>query len=113
MKVCFDGIGEEIVTFEAAEGVQAGTLVKVSGLGQVAPCTAAGDVPVGVVRSVRAGICGVQTRGYMLAPSAVGLTVGFALLSADKDKKLAAGTSGRPGFVLYVDEAAGVCGVLF
>ena len=87
MKVAFDGIGENMVTFEA-NGVKAGDLVKVSAQGTVAPCAASGDVPSGV-------------------------TVGFGLFACGADGKLAKGTSGRPGFVLDVDSAAGVCGILF
>ncbi len=112
MKVAFDGIGENMVTFEA-NGVKAGDLVKVSAQGTVAPCAASGDVPLGLARGVREGLCGVQTQGYMRAPCASGVTVGFGLFACGADGKLAKGTSGRPGFVLDVDSAAGVCGILF
>lgn len=113
MKVSFDGIGEKVITFEAQEGVKEGTMVKLAAAGTVGACAAAGDVPVGVARQVRDGICAVQTEGYMKMPCTTDMTVGFGLLSGDKDKKLVAGTSGRPGFVVDVDSAAGVCGVIF
>lgn len=112
MKVAFDGMQEKMVTFEAAEGVQAGSWVKVSAAGTVAPCQA-GDVPAGLARQVRGGVCGVQTHGFMKGPCASGTETGFGLFACDSGKKLAAGDSGRPGFVLEVDTAAGVCGVLF
>jgi len=113
MKVAFDGIQEKMVTFEVAQNVQEGSLVKVSGAGSVASCAAEGDVPVGVAHQVRDGICAVQTQGYMKVPCAAGVAVGFGLFACDGNQKLAGGTSGRPGFVLDVDDAAGVCGVLF
>lgn len=113
MKVSFDGIGEKIVTFEAQENTQADKAVKVAAAGTVAACAAAGDVPVGKALQVRGGICAVQTAGYMKLPCATGVSVGYGLFSTDKDGKLTAGTNGRPGFVLDVDSAAGVCGVLF
>ncbi len=112
MKVSFDGVNAKMVTFEAAQGVKEGALVKVSAAGKAAPCTAAGDVPIGVAVSVRDGICGVQTQGYMKVPCAAGTAVGFGLFACDGDGSLASGTSGRPGFVLDVYEQAGLCGVM-
>lgn len=113
MKVSFDGIQEKMVTFEAAQDVQEGSWVKVGSTGTVAPCAAEGDVPVGVAHQIRDGICAVQTCGYMKAPCAAGVAVGFGLFACDGNQKLANNTSGRPGFILNVDAAAGVCGVLF
>lgn len=113
MKVSFSGIGENIVTFEAASGLKAGNLVKVSANGTAAACAASGDVPLGVAVQVRDGLCGVQTQGYMRVPCASSTVVGFGLYACDSDKKLTKGTTGRPGFVLDVDSAAGVCGILF
>ncbi len=113
MKVAFDGIQEKMVTFEAAQDVREGSLVKVSSAGTVAPCAAEGDVPVGVAAQARDGICAVQTHGYMKVPCAASVAVGFGLFACDGNQKLASNASGRPGFVLDVDAAAGVCGVLF
>ncbi len=113
MNVSFDGIGEKIVTFEAASGVEAGAMVKMSGAGTVAACAAKNDVPIGKVLQVRGGICAVQTAGYMKLPCASGTVVGFGLFALGEDKKLASGTSGRPGFVVDVDSTAGECGVMF
>lgn len=113
MKVSFEGMGEQVMTFEAASTVTEGALVKMSGAGKVALCSADGDIPIGVARNVRGGVCAVQTSGYMKAPCVSTLTVGFARLSCDENKKLESSTGGRPGFVLDVDGTAGVCGVLF
>lgn len=113
MKVSFDGINERVVTFETQPEVKANSLVKLAANGMVAACAAAGDVPVGKAVRVEGGICAVQTGGYMKVPYAAGVAVGYGLFSSDKDGKLASGTTGRPGFVLDVDSAAGVCGVFF
>lgn len=113
MKVSFDGLGEKMFTFEAQEGMQDGMMVKLAAAGTAAPCSAAGDVPLGVARQARGGICGVQTEGYMKLPCTSAMTAGFGLLSSDKDGKLVKGESGRPGFVVDADSAAGACGVIF
>lgn len=112
MKVSFDGIGAKYVTFEADSTVKEGSLVKLTANGKVAACVKT-DVPLGVASQVRDGICAVQTEGYMLLPCASGVTVGYGLFALDDSCKAAKGTTGRPGFVLYVDSAAGVCGMLF
>ena len=112
MQVSFQGIGADMVTFEAAEGVQPGAAVKLSGAGKVDVCSAEEDIPIGVARSVQDGVAGVQTRGYMRMGCASTVTVGFHLLAANAAGKMASGTAGRPAFVVDVDTAAGTCGVL-
>ena len=63
MEAAFDKIGEVVATFEAAEGVAVGKAVKITASGQVGPCSAEGDVPAGVVVSLRNGLAGVQLYG--------------------------------------------------
>ena len=113
MKVSFDGMGEKMFTFEAQTGVEDGMMVKLAAAGTVAACSAAGDVPLGMARHLRGGICGVQTEGYMKLPCAAGMAVGFGLFSSGADGKLVKGESGRPGFVVDVDAVTGACGVIF
>lgn len=113
MKVSFDGLGEKMFTFETQAALEDGTMVKLTATATVAACSAAGDVPLGVARQARGGICGVQTEGYMKLPCTSAMTAGFGLLSSDKDGKLVKGESGRPGFVVDADSAAGACGVIF
>lgn len=111
MEVAFDKIGEVVATFEAADGVAVGKAVKISANGQVGPCSAAGDVPAGVVVSLRDGLAGVQLRGYVELPCAATLTTGYETVSIDASGKVQASDSGRPALVVYADTAAGLCGL--
>lgn len=115
MKVSFEGIGEQVATFEAettgAAAVKAGSLVKLTGNGKVGACSAANDIPAGVALSVRDGYAAVQVKGYVQAPCASGLTAGWKTVASDANGKLAAVTSGGRGLlVVHVD--SGVCGIL-
>ena len=55
MKVSFHGVGEQIVSFEAAADVQPGGTVKLSDNGKAAAC-GDGDVICGTAVTVRGGI---------------------------------------------------------
>lgn len=63
MTVSFKGWKERVATFEAASDLEAGSVVKVSGNGQVSACSA-GDKFAGVVLSCRGGFAAVQLEGY-------------------------------------------------
>lgn len=114
MKVSFEGIGEQVATFEAVTSgdtaVTPGTLVLVSGNGTVKACAKAGDIPAGVVLSARDGCAAVQIGGYVKVPCASGLTVGWQAVAADASGALAKTTGGRG--VLVTDVSDGVCGVI-
>ncbi len=115
MKVSLEGIGAEVVTFEAetagAGAVAAGKAVTMSGSGKVSACAKAGDVPAGAALSVRDGLCAVQVKGYVKLPCAAGLTVGWQALASDAGGKLtAADSGGRQALVTDVED--GVCGVI-
>lgn len=116
MKVSFEGIQEQAVTFEAittgSQAVETGAPASLSADGTVRKAEA-GDVPVGLVLEVRGGYAGVQTHGYQRMPCAADLTVGFARLAVAEGGKLAVSQTGREGFVVDVDASAGVCGVIF
>ena len=63
-KISFEGIGQQVATFEAAAGVTAGHVVKMSDNGKVSKCSE-GDDFCGVVLNVRGGCAGVQLRGFV------------------------------------------------
>lgn len=63
MKVSFNGYGENVATFECAEGVSKGKLVKISDNGKVSACSS-GDKFCGVAIDIRNGFASVQLSGY-------------------------------------------------
>lgn len=113
MKVSFQGIGEQIATFEAAEGVQPGKPVKLSANGTVALC-AAGDTPCGVAVNVRGGFAGVQLSGFAELPYTGTLNLGRQSIVADANGAVKAATSGGvPVLVVYAESVGKVAGVIF
>lgn len=109
MKVSFEGIGEQVVTFlnNQTNAAAAGDPVCLSGNGEVKAAAADGAF---------AGICiggdkeyaavqlqGVVTREYTgtTAP-----TVGYVKLAAAADGKVSVGNAGREYLVLSVDTTA-------
>lgn len=113
MKVSFEGIGEEVITFEAQAGVEAGKTVELSANGTVAPCTD-GSVPCGVAVSVRDGAAAVAVAGYCRVKySGAVPNVGYTLLAADASggvKAMASG--GRQLLVTDVDKQTGTIGII-
>lgn len=80
-KCSFDGIGAVVATFTAGQGVKGGQVVKVTGNGQVGPCSA-GDLFFGVALEPRCDVAGVQVKGFVTV-AGTGLAVGPAVLVAD------------------------------
>lgn len=114
MNVSFNGVGEQVVSFEAAAGVQPGKTVKLSGNGKVAACEDA-DVVCGVAVTVRDGIVGVAVSGYCrLAYSGeTAPAVGYQLLAADGNGGVRAVTAGgRQLLVVDVDTTAQTAGII-
>ena len=112
MKVGFEQIGAVVASFEAAAGTQAGALVKLTANGQVGPCSADGDIPAGVVTSLGEGLAAVQVAGYVEGPCDTALTVGWQAVASSADGELEKATAaGRDALVVWVDAAAGRCGV--
>lgn len=108
MEVSFQGFGEQVATFTAAE-VAAGDLVKLSASGTVTAC-AEGDLPCGVALSVREGYAAVQLGGYAVLKASGSVPVGWqALAAAGKDsvKTLEGGL-----VKLVLESGDGVVGVL-
>lgn len=98
----YEGIGAVVATFEVDEGVKGGQVVKPTGNGQVGPCSA-DDKFCGVALEPRAGITGVQVKGFMTV-TASGLSVGAATLAADGNGGVKSAASGVSATVVSVNE---------
>ena len=100
--VSFDGIGAVVATFAADEGVKGGQVVKLTGNGQVGPCSD-NDKFCGVALEPRAGIAGVQVKGFMTVTGS-GLSVGAATLAADSAGGVKTAAEGVSATVISVNE---------
>ncbi len=100
MKVSFEGVGEQVLSFNKASGVTKGALVKMSANSTVKACDAFAEV---------------KTAGYVeLGYSGTAPTVGYATLAADAAAgKVKTVTSGGAQYlVIKVDTAAGTVGFI-
>lgn len=110
-KISFEDIGSVVATFLADSGVEGGQVVKLTGSGQVGPCSA-GDAFCGVALEPRAGMAAVQVKGFMSVKTADTLTVGWATLAGDGDGGVkAVETGGVAALVAEVrdDGSAVIC----
>ena len=81
-KVSFEEIGAVAATFFAQKEVKAGQVVKMTGNGQVGPCSA-GDKFCGVALSNENGCAGVQVKGFCPVAVTGSLDLGWNALAAD------------------------------
>lgn len=98
----FDGIGTVVATFSVDEGVKGGQVVKVTGNGQVGPCSDS-DKFCGVALEPRAGIAGVQMKGFVTV-TGTDLAVGAATLAADGNGGVKSAADGVSATVVSVNE---------
>jgi hypothetical protein len=102
MSISYEGIGQWAATFEAAAGVAAGKVVKVSANGKVAAC-AAGEDFCGVALSLSRGgdACAVQLGGMaVVSYSGTMPGVGFKTLAADGSGGVKTVTTGGRSFLV-------------
>jgi predicted RecA/RadA family phage recombinase len=112
MKVSFEGIGEQVLSFNKASGVSKGSLVKLSTNATVAAC-AAGNKFAGVCVNVSCSFAEVKTAGYVeLAYTGDAPSVGYAALVAAAADKVKADSSGREYLVIKVDTTAQTVGFM-
>ena len=105
MKVSFEEIGCVRASFIADSG-EAGQVCKMAENGKVAPC-GDGESFIGVVESLRKGICCVKLHGFEELPyTGQAPAVGYVKLVANGVGGVKAG-SGREYLVVSVDETAG------
>ena len=113
MKVSFEGIGEQLISFAAANGTTKNEFVKISANGTVAKCSA-DDVFAGYCVKTEAGFADVMTHGYIevgytgqTAPS-----VGYGTLTAAGSGKVQADEDGREYLIIKVDTTNAVVGFI-
>ena len=114
MKVSFNGLGEQVATFEAVTDgdnpAAAGKIAVMNGNGKVGSTSRAGDLPVGLILDVRGGYATVQISGYMKMPCASSISAGYQHVVTDATGVLKLATTGRP--CLVTDAENGVCGII-
>jgi hypothetical protein len=110
MKVGFEGIGQELATFLAEDGLKSGQVCTVTGSGTVGTCEA-GKRFCGVALHAGDGKAAVQLRGFVTAAytgdSAPDL--GFTALTADGNGGVTVGGS-ETYLVVQVDSATNTVG---
>ena len=115
MKVSFGGLGETVATFynSASAGAATGELVKMSGNGEIAACSA-NNAFCGVCVSADEEYAAVQVGGFVSVPYAGSdPALGFVKLAAsDKGKVKVDATNGRECLVIERDTAAKTVGFI-
>ena len=112
MKVSFEGIGEQVISFAAASGLTKGVFVKMSANGTVTACSA-GDGFAGYCIESEGGFAEVKTHGYMKCPyTGTAPSVGFGILVADAGGKVKSAQSGTAYLIVEVDTTAGTVGFM-
>ena len=111
MKVSFEGIGEQLISFAAAGDVK-GQFVRMSGNGCVSAC-ASGEGFLGLCIAENGGFADVLSHGYVKCPyTGTSPAVGYGRLCADAAGKVKVSSSGREYLILEVDSASCTLGVI-
>lgn len=120
MNVSFEGYNEQIATFEAEPGVEAGKPVKITDNGKVSLCSTAGDVPCGICVAVRGDYASVQLGGYINATytantgdGAVNPALGFSYLVSDGSGAFKGASDGLKVLVVEIDSTNKKIGFIF
>ena len=104
MSVSFHGIGQVCATF-LGDGTE-GQVVKMSGKGTVAACSA-GESFCGVALCAKDDACAVQVAGFVTVPySGTEPAPGYAALAADGSGGVKSVESGREYLVAHADTTA-------
>ena len=112
MKVSFEGVGEQVLSFVKASDVEKGSIVKMSANATVAKC-AAGDNFAGVCIKADDSFADVKTAGYVeLGYTGSAPAVGYAKLTAAGADKVKTADTGREYLVIKVDSSAAVVGFI-
>ena len=113
MKVSFEGVGEQVLSFKKASGVEKGALVKMSANATVDKCSA-GDRFMGVCIAAGDAFAEVKTAGYVeLGYTGTAPAVGYATLAADTAGKVKTVTTGGAQYlVIKVDTSTGTVGFI-
>lgn len=112
MKVSFEGVGGQVLSFGKAEGVNKGSLVKIGANASVSAC-AAGNKFAGVCINADGSFAEVQTAGYVeLGYTGTAPALGYANLVAANANAVKADSTGREYLVIKVDTAAARVGFI-
>ena len=112
MKVSFEGVGEQVLSFEKASGTEKNVFVKLSANNTVAAC-AAGDKFAGYCISTDDSFAVVKTHGYIeVGYTGTAPAVGYANLAADVGGKVKKADTGREYLVVKVDTSAATVGFI-
>lgn len=110
MKVCFNGIGQQVVTFMDGGSVK-GQVCKVSDGGTVAACDS-GDVFAGVVVYTDGDWADVQLKGYVTVPfTGTAPSPGWCDMVGDGSGGVNVSNDGRKCLVAEVDTTAKTVGM--
>lgn len=110
MKVCFNGIGQKVVTFMDGGSVS-GCVCKISGSGTIAFCDSGDDI-AGVVVFTDGMWADVQLEGYVTLPyTGTAPTFGWCKLAANGMGGVAVNENGREYLVVEVNTAEGTVGM--
>ena len=105
MEISFEGIGQVAATFAAADNIQPGMAVALTGDSTVG-LGKAGDAPCGMVLSVKNGMTAVQVSGMAkVGYSGTAPTVGYGTIAGDGTGKIKTATSGLNCLILSVNTA--------
>ena len=112
MKVSFEGIGEQVISF-AADGTVKGAFVKMSDNGEVTACDAE-DNFMGFCIDEDGGFASVLTHGFVKCPYTGddAPEVGYGTLTADAGGKVSVSEDGREYLILEVDTTAETVGFI-
>ena len=109
MKVCFNGFGENVLTFETQGTIDVGDPVMISGNGKVKKAT---SNFCGICTGLRNGYASVQMSGYVRTAYTTAPEVGYSKLSASNGKVTADDVNGREYLVLDVDTTEHIVGII-
>ena len=115
MKVSFEGVNEQVLSFKSAsttDGALVGKPVKMSANLTVAGCSA-NDVFVGFGIHDEDGFANVMTHGYVeCAYTDTAPSVGYGILVASTAGKVKGALSGKEYLIIKVDTTNGVVGFM-
>ncbi len=112
MKVSFEGVGEQVLSFMKASGVESGSVVKLGSNATVAVC-AAGDKFAGVCIKADDSFADVKCAGYVeLSYTGTAPALGYTKLAAAGSGKVKAADTGREYLVINVDSSAATVGFI-